>query len=325
MYWGGVTFISCFLIIFVCVPWVCLATKIHHMSCYADPFPLMISSWQSRGKWCVSVCILWREVEGESQCLSIISSAPATQWLTKVWLLLCFSVMIHEKHLPEHALGCFRLPAKCPCKCLCVRACVCVFVCVVAQWPLERHQGGPCDFRNLPKNRQQVWQEEAQCVCVCVCVKERKKERVGVGIRERGSVCACVWARESKSSTPSAVWSVFRSPACWMGYSSHCLPDWPSHYWKLSLNKHREILSNCFEYWEQRFAGFLQLIQTVLDEYGDEWSCPAADNTWGWRGSGPCSSWGDERLPPETSRRWRGRGWSPSVQVPETKERCQSL
>lgn len=40
-------------------------------------------------------------------------------------LFSCYSVMIHDKHLPEWAPGCFGLWAKCLCKCS-----VCVYVCV---------------------------------------------------------------------------------------------------------------------------------------------------------------------------------------------------
>lgn len=90
------------------------------------PFPLMGGSSQSRAKWCVRVCVLNREAEGESEHLSIISSAPTAKWRPKVRLFSCHSVMIHEIHLPESAPGCFGLWAKCRMwSSLCV--CVCVY------------------------------------------------------------------------------------------------------------------------------------------------------------------------------------------------------
>lgn len=87
------------------------------------PFPLMKGSWQSRGKWCVSVCILRRGVEGKSVWVSFFlplrpSGEPKSG---SSRLLSCYSVMIHDKHLLKWALGCFGLWAKYPCKCsLCV-------------------------------------------------------------------------------------------------------------------------------------------------------------------------------------------------------------
>lgn len=89
------------------------------------PFPLMGGSSQSRAKWCVRVCVLNREAEGESEHLSIISSAPTAKWRPKVRLFSCHSVMIHEIHLPESAPGCFGLWAKC--RMWMQFVCVCVF------------------------------------------------------------------------------------------------------------------------------------------------------------------------------------------------------
>lgn len=89
------------------------------------PFPLMGGSSQSRAKWCVRVCVLNREAEGESEHLSIISSAPTAKRRPKVRLFSCHSVMIHEIHLPESAPGCFGLWAKC--RMWMQFVCVCVF------------------------------------------------------------------------------------------------------------------------------------------------------------------------------------------------------
>lgn len=83
----------------------------------SSPFPLMKGSWQSRGKWCVSICILRREVEAKSQCVSIIFVCPFHRvedqslaiWDSSHPILLWFM----EKHLPECGLGCLGLQVKC--------------------------------------------------------------------------------------------------------------------------------------------------------------------------------------------------------------------
>lgn len=112
----------------VCVSWAQLVRK----DCPARPAVLTPSFWWDAvydRVWVrvVSVCILQREAEGTSHRFSIISSAPSTEW-SKVWLLSCFSVMIHGIHLPERALGFSALWAKCPCKCG-----SCVFVCLITR------------------------------------------------------------------------------------------------------------------------------------------------------------------------------------------------
>lgn len=109
----------------LCTMSVAWPERLRRPSCCADPsfWWEVVDRVKVSAVW---VFVLKREVEGKSQCLSIISSAPSTKW-TKVWLFSCYSVMIHGKHLPENALGFFGLRAKCPCKCsLC--ACVCVFM-----------------------------------------------------------------------------------------------------------------------------------------------------------------------------------------------------
>ena len=98
------------------------------------PFPLMGGSSQSRAKWCVRVCVLNREAEGESEHLSIISSAPTAKWRPKVRLFSCHPVMIHEVHLPECAPSCFGLRAKCLMWMQFVCVCVCVCVCLRSEY-----------------------------------------------------------------------------------------------------------------------------------------------------------------------------------------------